>query len=295
MRIWRMYMRREHNDFCAQIQVRKKQKIEKQKRRRRVLFACVPFVFCLGLFAYAGLSGRLTEMPPVTEGGGLNGTEAVSAEENYPESERAPESAEDADEDAANAVLDAFLQDPQGGRFTVLTVEGGGSNSVTLGEREDVEVLLDFMMQNSEEFEITYLASSPGAPTESEQATEEWSECEQTSMDYYQPDFTEEITEEVVEQVTETENGDETVTEEETDLKGGETPEKSTEEATEGEEKIPGAEAETEIAGESSPEPIRYVILITDSNGNSVTYVLEGEQNQALVRSFAALLEELGK
>lgn len=65
---------RTHDEFCAEIMLRKKKIVKKRKERRQVMLACIPFILCIALFAGVGLRDRilypLTPDVGETEGAG---------------------------------------------------------------------------------------------------------------------------------------------------------------------------------------------------------------------------------
>lgn len=76
---------RTHEEFCAEILLRKNNIIRKRKERRRVVLACVPFVLCATIFAGVGMSGNIVfpQTPDVNETGGVGSHLTGQIEETY--------------------------------------------------------------------------------------------------------------------------------------------------------------------------------------------------------------------
>ncbi len=139
-------MRLEHKEFCARIRARKEKKLEQRRAKRRVALACIPFLLCFGVLAYAGLSsGPLANPNPETVGG----TEEGSID-----------------------LLYEFLSDPKGGSVSFLSAN---EVSMELTEDKELAALLSFAQENRDAFSLFSLQGntvSTEAAEDVEKATE---------------------------------------------------------------------------------------------------------------------------
>lgn len=115
------FMRREHNDFCAEISRRKDHIVKKRKQRRRMLLCCIPFVVCVFVFAAVGTTNLFSRGDIIAPEGE---TGAVST--------HAPESVK--------------------GPYITVSIPGKTDDDIVIDDESDVFAFLSFIESNSNMF-----------------------------------------------------------------------------------------------------------------------------------------------
>ena len=112
-------MRREHNDFCAEISRRKDHIVNKRRQRRRMLLCCIPFVVCVFVFAAVGSSGLLKR--------------AETAEWE-------------------TGAVATYAPEGVSGPYITVSIPGKTDDEIVIDDESDVFALLEFIESNSDMF-----------------------------------------------------------------------------------------------------------------------------------------------
>ena len=318
------FMRREHNDFCAEISRRKDHIVKKRNQRRRMLLCCIPFVVCVFVFAAVGTTNLFSRGDIITPEGE---TGAVST--HAPESVKGPYITVS----IPGKTEDDIVIDDESDVFAVLSFIESNSNmfmrsdgdgwylySAVINTEKSSELVVEIistaceMEQTMEENEESLLPEAPESVLETELETE-WADELETDLDSEEKADSEtaEATKKAEEStkraetfatgaitVPETELVDETYTEGGDELETEKIEEAETEKS---EEETP---CDTYVESyvyylEASEESVdlyfeqeSIVITLTDAEGRVVKYALPIWLNEAFGNELMAFLESLG-